>query len=125
MAEVMSRFDQPEERSAPWDRPDDEDAYREGDTMPDDLTGLTIEEAALLLGMPQPVEIDLLTLVNTYVPLLMKHRDNWRAMAMDRGAQLDRIAAILRRFYGEPHSLSSIAPLLALAEELNPDLKER
>lgn len=35
-----------------------------------------------------------------------------------------RIAAILATFYRAPLSMSSVAPILALAEELNPGLKE-
>ncbi len=40
-------------------------------------------------------------------------------MRMDR----DRIAAILATFYRAPLSMSSVQPLLTLAEELNPGLK--
>ena len=35
----------------------------------------------------------------------------------------DRIAAILATFYRAPLSMSSVQPLLTLAEELNPGLK--
>lgn len=35
-----------------------------------------------------------------------------------------RVAAVLATFYRAPLSMSSVAPILALAEELNPGLKE-
>ena len=67
---------------------------------------LTITDVALLLGQP--------SFVGTV--------DSWRALAMERGAQLDRIAAILRRFHGAEISASSVQPILDLALEMNPDL---
>ena len=116
----MSRFDQPEDVTHADDRPDDEDTYREGDTMPDDLTGLTIEDAALLLGKAEPSPDH----QAEWRKLLLKQRDGWRIIAGDRGAQLDRIAAILRRFHGAEISASSVQPILDLAREMNPDLTD-
>lgn len=37
--------------------------------------------------------------------------------------ELSQVAAVLRGFYLAPLSLSSVQPLLVLAEHLNPDLR--
>ena len=95
--------------------------------MPDDLTGLTIEDAALLLGrvnyMLKPDELRTLAASLLGKPI-EQERDNWRTIALDRSAQLDRIASILRRFHGAEISASSVQPILDLALEMNPDLTD-
>lgn len=52
--------------------------------------------------------------------LIQEHRDRliWRHDRL-------RIAEILATFYRAPLSMSSVQPILMLAEELNPNLKER
>ncbi len=117
----MSRFDQPEDVTHADDRPDDEDTYREGDIMPDDLTGLTSEQRAEYAAFAKLAD------ERGWKPLPTQEEIRFGragALALARGAQLDRIAAILRRFHGAEISASSVQPILDLALEMNPDLTD-
>ena len=56
--------------------------------------------------------------------MLINHRDQWAQLAMERGARLDEIADVLRRFAASAVSLSSLQAVLDLAADMNPDLTD-
>lgn len=60
----------------------------------------------------------------TQVEALQAKQSDGRLSAAHARLTLDRVATVLAAFYRAPLTISSVQPLLALAEELNPTLKE-
>lgn len=59
------------------------------------------------------------------VKYLRAHHGTGRLSAATARLTLDRVRVVLATFYRAPLSMSSVQPILTLAEELNPSLKER
>ena len=70
------------------------------------------------------LDAELRTLVQR-AAAMQAENDRLRAQVPPSERMVRRCAAVLATFYRAPLSLSSVQPLLTLAEELNPSLEER